>query len=232
MPAAGQRKLFRRNHLSTNDAPAPVAQAFGVADPGPLGLAAFALTTFLLSAKNAGWMGSATGSAWLTYAFAYGGLAQLLAGMWEFRNRNIFGATAFASYGAFWIGLALWVRLVATAAPPAKMLATAYGAEVGKDLAWILLAWAIFTLLMLIVTTQLNTALFVLFLVLEVTFILLAIGNFSASGTNIVKIGGYLGVVTAAAAWYVSFAGLINGVSGRVVAPVGRPLFKFGGAHV
>ena len=82
------------------------------ADPAPLGLAAFALTTFLLSAKNAGWMTHATGNAWLGYAFAYGGLCQLLAGMWEFRNRNVFGATAFSTYGGFWIGLGLWVLLV------------------------------------------------------------------------------------------------------------------------
>jgi succinate-acetate transporter protein len=84
-----------------------------VADPAPLGLAAFALTTFLLSAANAGWMTKATGDAWLGYAFAYGGLAQLLAGMWEFRNRNVFGATAFSTYGGFWIGLGLWALLVA-----------------------------------------------------------------------------------------------------------------------
>src|SRR5215468_11815360 len=80
-----------------------------VADPAPLGLAAFALTTFLLSAKNADWTRGT--DAWLGFAFAYGGLAQLLAGMWEFRNRNVFGATAFSTYGAFWIGLALWVLL-------------------------------------------------------------------------------------------------------------------------
>ena len=94
-------------------APAPVS---GIADPAPLGLAAFALTTFLLSAKNAGWMTHATGSAWLGFAFAYGGFAQLLAGMWEFRRGNTFGATAFGTYGAFWIGLALWVLLVANPA--------------------------------------------------------------------------------------------------------------------
>ncbi len=76
-----------------------------IADPAPLGLAAFALTTFLLSAANAGWMTKATGDAWLGYAFAYGGLGQLLAGMWEFRNKNVFGATAFSTYGGFWIGL-------------------------------------------------------------------------------------------------------------------------------
>src|SRR3954468_10832725 len=76
-----------------------------VADPAPLGLAAFALTTFLLSAKNAGWTDGT--DAWLGYAFAYGGLVQLLAGLWEFRNRNVFGATAFSTYGGFWIGIGL-----------------------------------------------------------------------------------------------------------------------------
>src|SRR6266446_1337722 len=98
------------------------------ADPAPLGLAAFALTTFLLSAANAKWMNSATGDAWLGYAFAYGGLGQLLAGMWEFRNRNVFGATAFSTYGGFWIGLGLWRLLVVNpavaAARPATLVAT------------------------------------------------------------------------------------------------------------
>ena len=98
--------------------PSPITSAppSGIADPAPLGLAAFALTTFLLSTKNAGWTTHATGSAWLGYAFAYGGLCQLLAGMWEFRNRNVFGATAFATYGGFWLGLGLWVLLVANPA--------------------------------------------------------------------------------------------------------------------
>src|ERR671939_2147767 len=86
----------------------------GVADPTPLGLAAFALTTFLLSAKNAGWTHGT--DAWFGYAIAYGGLCQLLAGMWEFRNRNVFGATAFSTYGGFWIGLALYVHFVAPTA--------------------------------------------------------------------------------------------------------------------
>src|SRR5213075_3127899 len=111
------------------------------ADPAPLGLAAFALTTFLLSAKNANWMGTATGDAWLGYAFAYGGLAQFAAGMWEFRNRNVFGATAFGTYGGFWIGLGLYVLLVA---PKAS------ASQVDNDLAWILLAFAIFNAYMLL----------------------------------------------------------------------------------
>src|ERR1700685_2152190 len=77
-----------------------------IADPAPLGLAAFALTTFLLSAFNCGWTKGTV--AFLGFALAYGGLAQLLAGMWEFRNRNVFGATAFSTYGAFWIGVAVY----------------------------------------------------------------------------------------------------------------------------
>ena len=87
-----------------------------IADPAPLGLAGFALTTFLLSAKNAGWMTHATGSAFLGYAFAYGGAAQFLAGMWEFARGNVFGSVAFGSYGGFWLGLGLWVLLVANPA--------------------------------------------------------------------------------------------------------------------
>ena len=105
--------------MSTTDdtAAATAAPVLAVADPAPLGLAAFALTTFLLSAANAHWMSSATGDAWLGYAFAYGGLGQLIAGLFEFRNKNVFGATAFCTYGGFWIGLGLWALLVAPARP-------------------------------------------------------------------------------------------------------------------
>jgi hypothetical protein len=193
------------------------------ADPAPLGLGAFALTTFLLSAANAGWMTRATGDAWLGYAFAYGGLCQLLAGMWEFRNRNVFGATAFSTYGGFWIGLGLWALLVAP--PPAgagPALAAAHAAAAGKDLGWILLAFAIFNTYMLLWSTQVNMAVFAVFLTLEATEVILFIGSFAAN-TNVVKIGGYVGVVTAACAWYTSAAGVINGMRGSVVVPVGKP---------
>lgn len=204
--------------MSVNDdlPAAPVAAPLsGIADPAPLGLGAFALTTFLLSAANAGWMKSATGDAWLGYAFAYGGFGQLLAGMWEFRNRNVFGATAFSTYGGFWIGLGLWALLVA---PHATSPAAA-----DHDIAWILLAFAIFNTYMLIWSTQVNTAVFGVFLTLELTEIILFIGNFSnSSGT--VKFGGYVGVLTAALAWYTSAAGVANGMGGRLTVPVGRPL--------
>jgi len=193
----------------------------GIADPAPLGLAAFALTTFLLSAVNAGWAKSSTGSDWVGYAFAYGGLVQLLAGMWEFRNRNVFGSTAFSTYGGFWIGLGLWAVLVA----PHALSATA----VGKDLGWILLAFAIFNTYMLIFSTQVNAAVFGVFLTLELTEIFLFIGNF-AGNANIVKVGGYIGVLTALVAWYTSAAGVINGMKGAIVLPVGKPLMAMGRA--
>jgi succinate-acetate transporter protein len=212
--------------LSTTD-DLPAAPALLIADPAPLGLAAFALTTFLLSAANAGLMKSATGDAWLGYAFAYGGLGQLLAGMWEFKNKNVFGATAFSTYGGFWIGLGLWVLLVARAAPPAGMTATAYGAATGKDIAWILLAFAIFNTYMLICSTQLNAAVFSVFLTLELTEIFLFIGGFSGNA-NITKFGGYLGILTALVAWYTSAAGVFAGIKGRPVLPVGKPLFNIG----
>jgi uncharacterized protein len=200
--------------LSTPSEP-PVTT--GIADPAPLGLAAFALTTFLLSVSNAGLMKNGTGDAWLGYAIAYGGLIQVLAGMWEFRNRNVFGATAFSTYGGFWIGLALWVIFVAEKAP-------AGSPAVGKDIAWILLAFAIFNTYMLLWSTQLNMAVFLVFLTLELTEIVLFIGGFAAN-TGIIKVGGYIGILTALVAWYTSAAGVISGMSGRPVLPVGRPLY-------
>jgi hypothetical protein len=203
------------------------------ADPAPLGLAAFALTTFLLSAANAHWMTTATGDAWLGYAFAYGGLAQFAAGMWEFRNRNVFGATAFGTYGGFWLGIGLWALLVAPPPTPpagtspaaAAALAAAHTAATGKDLGWILLAFAIFNTYMLLWSTLVNTAIFLVFLTLEATEIVLFIGNFAANA-NIVKIGGYVGVLTALVAWYTSAAIVVNTMRGG--APtlwVGRALW-------
>jgi succinate-acetate transporter protein len=213
--------------------PTSAVPGTGIADPAPLGLAAFALTTFLLSAKNANWMTHATGNAWLSYAFAYGGLAQLLAGMWEFRNRNVFGATAFGTYGSFWIGLFLWVRFVvdpavAAAKTPVELAATV--AALNHDLAWILLAFAIFNTYMLIMSAQVNLAVFGVFLTLEITEIILCIGNFNAGAalnpTTTIKIGGYVGLLTALVAWYASAAGVSNGIAGRLRFPVGRPLIS------
>jgi uncharacterized protein len=201
---------------STISAPTP-----GIADPGPLGLAAFALTTFLLSAANARWMSHATGNAFLGYALAYGGLCQLLAGMWEFRNRNVFGATGFATYGGFWIGLYFWFVVVAAKAPPSA------AAAVNRDVGWILVAFAIFNAYMVLMSTQVSLAVFGVFLTLEATEIIVAIGKFhqgTAPFTGIVQVGGYVGMVTALVAWYTSAAGVANGMGGRIKLPVGKPL--------
>jgi hypothetical protein len=211
--------------LSTTD-DAPAAAVSGIADPAPLGLAAFALTTFLLSAVNAGWAKSSTGFDWWGYAIAYGGLCQLLAGMWEFRNRNVFGATAFSTYGGFWIGAGLWLHFIApTATHPIQL---------NRDLGWILLAFAIFNTYMLIISTQVNVAVFLVFLTLELTEIFLFIGNFTTktpvlppNGSGLIAVGGIIGVVTSLVAWYTSAAGVLNGHLGRVVAPVGRPIPLF-----
>ncbi len=210
---------------SATDRPAAAqaAAASPIADPGPLGLAAFALTTFLLSAANAGWMTKATGTAWLGYAIAYGGIVQLLAGMWEFRNKNVFGSTAFGSYGGFWLGLGLWVIFVQRSAPPAGVLRALYAAQGVKDLGWILLAFAIFNTYMLLMATQVNAAVFAVFLTLEATEIVLFSGFFTGNADTI-KAGGYLGVLTALVAWYTSAAGVANGLPGRLTLPVGRPM--------
>ncbi len=218
-----------RTVQSTPITPAPGS---GIADPGPLGLAAFALTTFLLSAANAGWMTHATGNAWLGFALAYGGLAQLCAAMWEFRNRNVVGATAFGTFGAFWIGLGFWVLLVVNplvaAIRPATAAATV--AAINHDTGWILLGFAVFTTYVLILVTQTNTALFSVFLLLWVTLIVLCIGKFNAGSallpTTTIKIAGYLGVATAAAAWYTSAAGMAAGIGGKLRFPVGGPIIK------
>jgi uncharacterized protein len=197
----------------------PAAPVNGIADPAPLGLAAFALTTFLFSAANAHWMnGNSTGNAWLGYALAYGGSCQLLAGMWEFRNRNVFGATAFSSYGGFWIGLFFWSRFVAPTASPSTAFAN-------HDIAWILLAFAIFNSYMLLLSAQLNTAVFGVFLTLELTEIIGFIGLFANSAGS-VQLAGYVGVVTALVAWYTSAAGVSNGLAGRLRLPVGKPLLS------
>jgi uncharacterized protein len=214
-------------HVSTTEETAVAPATTGVADPAPLGLAAFALTTFLLSAINAGWAKSSTGFDWWGYAIAYGGIIQLLAGMWEFRNRNVFGATAFSTYGGFWIGVGLWLHFIApTAHDPLQL---------NRDLGWILLAFAIFNTYMLIISTQVNMAVFLVFLTLELTEIFLFLGNFTTkvaalppdpTSSKLIVIGGWIGVITALVAWYASAAGVMNGHKGRQVFPVGGPLIN------
>ncbi len=199
-----------------------VVEPAPVADPAPLGLAGFALTTFLLSGHNASWIPDLI---WVGPALFYGGAAQLLAGMWEFKNRNVFGATAFSTYGGFWMGLAIFVVLANTT----KFASGFAGGDLTNALAWYLFAFAIFNTYMLIGSARLSTAVFLVFLTLELTEIALVIGFFklSSGGTSWwLHFGGWLGIVTAAVAWYASAAGVMNGVAGKVVFPVGPPLVR------
>lgn len=182
-----------------------------IADPAPLGLAAFALTTFVLSCLNAGLLSEDLLKVFIPLAFFYGGLAQVLAGMWEFRNKNTFGATAFTSYGMFWIGLAFLVFFEKQLGITEQTVGTALGIT--------LLAWTIFTLIMWIGSFGTNPALIVVFTLLLATFALLTIGEFF--GGPFVTLGGYVGIATAFAAWYTAGAGVINSTLGRTVLPTG-----------
>ena len=188
-----------------------------IADPAPLGLAGFALTTLLLSAHNAGW---APDLIWLGPALFYGGLAQFLAGMWSFRRGNVFTATAFSTYGAFWLSLATYVLLVVFGKAPV--------ADVFNAVGWFLLAFAIFNTYMLFWSMRVNLAVFMVFLTLELTEILLFIGNFNGSkaGEGLVLVGGLVGVLTAAVAFYTSAADVISGMAGRYVLPVGTAMWR------
>jgi succinate-acetate transporter protein len=193
-----------------------------VADPAPLGLAAFALTTFLLSGHNATFIPDGI---WIGAALFYGGLIQLLAGMWEFRNRNVFGATAFSTYGGFWLSLGIFVTLITVSKSFGGLL---QGSDVDNSLAWFLLAFAIFNTYMLFWATRVSIAVTLVFLTLEITEILLAIGFFRVGdgmSPYWIHVGGWAGIVTALAAWYASAAGVVNGMSPKVIVPVGRPLW-------
>jgi succinate-acetate transporter protein len=187
------------------------------ADPAPLGLAAFALTTFMLSGHNATFIPDIL---WVGLALFYGGLVQLLAGMWEFRNRNVFGSTAFSTYGGFWLALGAFVVL----AEATKLGGTLNPTDVNNGLAWFLVSFAIFNTYMMFWALRVNLAVFGVFLTLEITEILLAIGFFRiAHGMSpwMLHAGGWAGIVTAAVAWYASAAGVVNGMSPKPVLPVG-----------
>ncbi len=205
----------------SSDRPVQLIESTPAADPAPLGLAGFALTTFLLSGHNASFIPDLI---WVGPAIFYGGLAQFCAGMWEFRNRNVFGATAFSTYGGFWMGLGLFIIL---GVDTSKWLAGYTGGDLTNALAWFLFAFAIFNTYMLIGSMRVNAAVFGVFLTLEITEILLVIGffNISHGGTEWwLHAGGWAGIVTAGVAWYTSAAGVWNGVAGRTLLPVGAPL--------
>jgi hypothetical protein len=168
------------------------------------------MTTFVLSMTNTNWVSPTDLPVVLGLALAYGGIAQLLAGMWEFRSGNTFGAVAFSSFGAFWISYWLLVTFNVSGLAPA---------HVGHALGLYLWAWAIFTAYMTIAALRVSGAVLLVFVLLTITFVLLAIGNDGGHAT-VIHWGGYLGVATAIAAWYASFAAVINSTFGKTVAPL------------
>ena len=215
-----------QNPREADVAPAPDptggrSAGWAPADPGPLGLAAFAGTTFVLSLVNAGLVGdkSLVGGGLLplvaALALAYGGLAQLLAGLWEFRTGNTFGAVAFTSYGAFWISFYFIVQAAGSVAKT----------ELFSGLGLYLWMWGMFTAFMFIASLRTTGAVALVFFLLALTFIVLGIGNSALAGgtaaTNgTIKLGGYIGLVTAIAAWYAAMAAVLASTFGRDVLPV------------
>jgi succinate-acetate transporter protein len=187
-----------------------------IADPAPLGLGCFALTTFLLSLFNAGLLPAAGEPIVFGVALAYGGVAQVLAGMWEFRKGNVFGATAFTSYGAFWLSFWAFVTFYAADIPDAA----AKEAGVG----WYLVAWGLFTVVMWVASLRTTAVLALLFTLLAATFFLLGAGDVMHT-EGLTRAGGYLGLVTAAVAWYACLAGVSASTFGRAVLP-NPPLYK------
>jgi uncharacterized protein len=186
-----------------------------IANPAALGLGGFALTTFVLSTHNAGWAPDLT---WVGLAFFYGGLAQFTAGMWEFRTGNTFGATAFSTYGAFWASLATFIVLVLGGKVPAG--------DIDNDLGWFLLSFAIFNTYMLFWSARVNMSVFLVFLTLEITEIILFIGFFNSGNKGIIQLGGYMGIITAIVAWYGSAAVVANSMRVRPILPVGKPIWS------
>jgi len=176
-----------------------------LSNPAPLGLAGFAFTTWMLSMINAGWFSAAGMGDVLALAFAYGGTAQIIAGVLEFPRGNTFGTTAFVSYGAFWWSFALFIAFFSAQVPEGF-------------LGWYLFVWGVFTFYMWIGSLHTNRALQLVLLALWITYLLLAIGDWSQN-TLITRIGGYTGLITALLAFYASAAELINDTYGHVVLP-------------
>jgi succinate-acetate transporter protein len=206
MEAATIERVRREDPVRPVDAP---GSGWRPADPGPLGLGAFAMTTFVLSMFNSNLVNEKGLPVVLGLALVYGGIVQLLAGMWEFRTGNTFGAVAFCSFGAFWISF--WALNV--------FYAKQIGGNAGHAVGVYLWAWAIFTAYMTVAAMRTSGAVLLVFTLLTATFILLAIGKVGAHET-VTHWGGYLGLATAAAAWYASFAAVVNSTFGRTVLPI------------
>jgi succinate-acetate transporter protein len=198
------------------------AEASVAANPAPLGLSAFALTLFVLSCSNAGFIFTKVGagaSVVVGLALFYGGVVLLVAGIQEFRAGNTFGATAFCSYAGFW--LAFGVVLL----PPSGLAAALIKeATLAQALGAFLLGWTIFTLLMFLGTLRSNLALMAVFGVLFLTLLALTIGELvdagGGNGTVWIQIGGWLGIITALIAWYTALAGILASGKSMFTLPV------------
>jgi len=194
------------------------------ANPAPLGLSAFALTTFVLSLINLGTRGITGPSLVIGAAFAYGGLVQLLAGMWEMAIGNTFGATALSSYGGFWIGTA--IILTPGGFQIEESLTTADGSALPflNSFGLYLMGWFIFTFVLLICTLRSTVAFFFLFFTLDMAFLFLGIGYLVNSGgapqAGCIKAGGAFGILAAFAAWYNALAGIADPSNSFFLIPV------------
>ena len=181
-----------------------------IADPAPLGLTAFAVTLFAFSMFNTGLLNSSGLPVVLGLALAYGGIAQLLAGMWEFRRGNTFGAVAFGSYGAFWLSYWLLEQFFAGRIP---------GAERGNAIALFYVSWAIVTALLWIASTRTTAVVSLMLFLLTLTYLMLGIGD-AGTHSELIKIGGWFGLASAAAALYAAFASVINSTVERTLLPL------------
>jgi succinate-acetate transporter protein len=187
-----------------------------LANPAPLGLMGFGMTTVLLNIHNAGVF--AIGSMILTMGIFYGGLAQIIAGILEFRKGNTFGVTAFTSYGLFWLSFVFLLILPSMFPTFAKPGDTALGAY--------LFMWGLFTGLMFISTLKKPKALQFVFFTLTLLFWLLALGHF-LQNPDITKIAGYEGIICGMSAIYLAMAEVINETYGKTILPIGGPTIKY-----
>jgi len=193
------------------------------ANPAPLGLSAFALTTFVLSLINLGTRGLSNSSVIISLAFGYGGLVQLLAGMWEMAVGNTFGATALSSYGGFWISFA--ILLTPGGFEIEETVVAAAGAKGFHDVVgFFLMGWFIFTFILLICTLKSTVAFFFLFFTLDLAFLLLGIANLQGTAEapqkSCLRAGGAFGMLAAFAAWYNALAGIADTGNSFFIIPV------------
>jgi len=204
------------------------------ANPAPLGLCAFALTTFVLSAVNLQTRGVTAPQIAVPLAFGYGGVVQLLAGMWEMAVGNTFGATALSSYGGFWIAYGLlfnpqWSILNTAKDPITGAALGPYGGtsgDLGSALGFFLTGWFIFTTILLLCTLRSTVMFFLLFFTLDLAFLFLACGEYAKSNgdkdtaTSLAKAGGAWGMLAAFLAWYNAFAGIADSSNSFFLIPV------------